>query len=112
MVDSHVMQDGKVRVLFLLVALSLMASAATCANGHSRTHKAGSTPAATPASLAQAKAKLEQQQAQVKQLQDTVAKQEADSKQASDRMKQQDQAIAQMQQQLQALHDKQATGHR
>jgi peptidoglycan hydrolase CwlO-like protein len=112
MVDLHATHDGKLRVLFLLAVLSLMTSTATWASGHSRTHKAGSTPGATPASLAQAKAKLEQQQAQVKQLQSTVAKQESDSKQASDRMKQQDQAIAQMQQQLQALHGKQAAGHR
>jgi peptidoglycan hydrolase CwlO-like protein len=111
MAGSLANHRSKVLRVFLLGAALLMTSAVTLAAGHAKTHQTKS-PQATPASLAQAKAKLEQQQSQVRQLQDTVAKQESDSKQAGDRMKQQDQAIAQMQQQLRALNDKQATGHR
>ncbi len=89
----------------------LFASLAAWAGGEARAHKPKST-AATQASLAQARQKLEQQQAQVKKLQDAVARQESGSKQASERLQQQDQAIGQMQQQLQALQAKQAAGHR
>jgi len=89
----------------------LMASSAVMAGGYTAAHKARSA-SATQASLALTRQKLEQQQAQVKQLQDNVAKQESDSKQASQRMQQQDQAIAQMQQELQALHAKPAAGQR
>jgi uncharacterized protein HemX len=111
MAGSRASQGGKVRMVFLLAAALLMTSAVTLAAGHAKTHQTRASHP-TKASLAQAKAKLAQQQSQVRQLQDTVAKQESDSKQASDHMKQQDQAIAKMQQQLQELHDKQATGHR
>jgi septal ring factor EnvC (AmiA/AmiB activator) len=87
----------------------LMGSSVACGttHAHAKSHKA--KPAApTPASLAQARQKLEQQQTQVKQLQDTLAKQESDSKQASERLQQQDQAISKMQQELKALNAKPA----
>lgn len=89
----------------------LLASSAVWADGRAISHKARSG-AATQASLARAKQKLQQQQAQVAQLQGSVAKQESDSKQASERLQQRDKAIAQMQQELQALQAKQAAGHR
>ena len=89
----------------------LFATAPAWAVQHAKAHKARPS-AATQASLTQARQKLEQQQAQVKQLQGSVAKQESDSKQASERLQQQDQAIAQMQQELQALQAKQGSGHR
>lgn len=91
--------------------LMLMASTAAWAGGQGTTQRSG-TAAATQAALALSKQRLEQQQAQVRQLQDTLAKQESDSKQASQRLQQQDQAIAQMQQELQALHAKPAAGQR
>ena len=88
----------------------LLVSSAVWANGQVTSQKARAA-AATQASLAHAQQKLQQQQAQVKQLQDSVAKQESGSKQASERLQQQDQAIAKMQQELQALQAKQAAGH-
>jgi len=90
----------KAAVLALLVV-----SSAVWADGQVTSHKARST-AATQASLAEAQQKLQQQQAQVKQLQDSVAKQESGSKQASERLQQQDHAIADLQKQLDALHAK------
>lgn len=55
---------------------------------------------------------LAQHQAQVTHLQREVLKQQDASGQAADRMKQQDQAIEKMQQELQALHPAPAAGHR
>jgi septal ring factor EnvC (AmiA/AmiB activator) len=100
-------RDWKVAGLVLL----MVSSAAWAGGGQVQAHQTHSA-VATQASLAQAKQQLEQQQAQVRQLQDTVAKQESDSKQASQRLQQQDQTIAKMQQELQALHTKPAVGHR
>ena len=89
----------------------LIAAPVSSAASHSRTQSAKPVDT-SPAALAQAKQKLEQQQAQVKQLQDNVARQESDSKQASERLQKQDQTISQMQQELKALQAKQGAGHR
>lgn len=102
---------GQVQVLKAAGLTMLMASFPAWAGGQATTHKVKSA-AATQASLAQTRQKLEQQQTQVKQLQDTVAKQELDSKQSTQRLQQQDQTIAKMQQELQALQAKQPAGHR
>lgn len=54
-------------------------------------------------SLSQARQRLVRNQAEVKRLEQDVARQESDSKRASDRLQQQDQAIAELQKQLQEL---------
>ena len=68
--------------------------------------------AKTEALLQAKQQQLAQHQAQVIDLQQEVVKQEAASRQAADRLKQQDEAIAKMQQELQALHPAPAAGHR
>jgi uncharacterized protein YlxW (UPF0749 family) len=95
--------------LALSAAGLLLASSAGLAAGQATTHQAKPS-AATQAALARAQQKLQQQQAQVAQLQGTVVKQEADSKQASERLQQQDKAITQMQQELQAPQECTASG--
>ncbi|GAB2549679.1 hypothetical protein [Rhodanobacter koreensis] len=55
-------------------------------------------------SVRQARQRVAQHQAEVKRLEQDVARQESDSKQASERLQQQDQAIAELQKQLEALH--------
>ncbi|WP_254427289.1 hypothetical protein [Rhodanobacter sp. C01] len=54
----------------------------------------------------QTRQRLAQHQAEVKRLEQDVATQESDSKRASERLQQQDQAIADLQKQLDALHAK------
>jgi chromosome segregation ATPase len=49
---------------------------------------------------------------EVKRLQDDVARQEQASKQANDRLQQQDQAIAELQKQLREARSQPAAGHR
>jgi Tfp pilus assembly protein PilN len=64
----------------------------------------GPTPAEqTATSLPQARQRLARNQAEVKRLEQDVAKRESDSKRASERLQQQDQAIAELQKQLQEL---------
>ena len=66
-------------------------------------------PASGPApaqASAQARQRLAQHQAEVRRLEQDVARQESDSKRASERLQQQDQAIADLQRQLDALHAK------
>jgi septal ring factor EnvC (AmiA/AmiB activator) len=57
-------------------------------------------------SAEQARQRVAQHQAEVKRLEQDVARQESDSKQASERLQQQDQAIADLQKQLDALRAK------
>ena len=68
--------------------------------------------AKTAALLLERQHQLAQHQAQVSALQQEVVKEEAATRQASDRLKQQDQAIEKMQQELQALRPVPAAGHR
>jgi len=64
------------------------------------------------AALLRAKHLLERHQAQVSDLQQQVAKQEATTRLANDRLKQQDQAIEKMQQDLNALRSAPVARHR
>lgn len=89
----------------LLLAASALPCAATVTS-------AQRVEAKSPLTLAQEKQQLAQQQAQVGGLQQAVSKQESTSRQASDRLQQQDQAIARMQQELQTLHPAPAAGQR
>ena len=68
--------------------------------------------AKTAAALRATQQQLVQHQSQVAALQKALEKEEAVTRQASDRLKQQDQAIEKMQQELQALHPAPAAGHR
>ena len=77
--------------------------------------KLPSQPAGKPASATvsvphsqqnQTEQQLARHQAEVQQLEQAVALQESDSKQASQRLQQQDQAIAELRKQLDALHPK------
>jgi uncharacterized protein HemX len=70
---------------------------------------AGPAPAGqTAASLPQARQQVARNQAEVKRLEQDVARRESDSKHASERLQQQDQAIAELQKQLQELRAKPA----
>ena len=55
-------------------------------------------------SVRQARERVAQHQIEVKRLEQAVASQESDSKRADARLQQQDQAIAELQKQLEALH--------
>ena len=57
-------------------------------------------------SAEQARQRVAQHQAEVLRLEQDVARQESDSRQASERLQQQDQAIADLQKQLDALRAK------
>ena len=71
------------------------------------TNQIGPLPAGQAAtSLPQVRQRLTRNQAEVKRLEQDVARQESDSKQASERLQQQDQAIADLQKQLDALRAK------
>lgn len=61
---------------------------------------------AAPTSLPQARQRLAQHQVEVTRLEHDVAVQESDSKQASERLQQQDHAIAELHKQLDALQAK------
>jgi septal ring factor EnvC (AmiA/AmiB activator) len=94
------------RCLKILGVMGFMLSAAAWAAAERPAQApAGSTPA-PPAVQAQARQRLAQRQAEVKRLEQDVARQESDSKQASERLQQQDQAIADLQKQLDALRAK------
>ncbi len=68
-------------------------------------------PASTRAALPQARQRLQQHRADVEKLQQAVARQESDRKQASERLQHQDEAITELRKQLQALRAEPATGH-
>lgn len=87
--------------LFVGLAGLLVITAARAASG-----KQDPVPVSAP----QVQQRLAQHQAEVKQLEQAVARQESDSKRASERLQQQDQAIAELQKQLDALHAKPAAG--
>ena len=94
------------RCLLLLGALCLMASSlAWASNGEPTPPSTSSTKAAQP-SPSEIKQRLAQHQVEVKRLEQAVTSQESDSKRASERLQQQDQAIAQLQKQLDALRAK------
>lgn len=56
-----------------------------------------------PTSLPQVRQRLTRNQVEVKRLEQDIARQESDRKRASERLQQQDQAIAELQKQLQEL---------
>ncbi|OOG56791.1 hypothetical protein [Rhodanobacter sp. C03] len=94
------------RYLQILGVMGFMLSAAAwAADPKPVPAPAGSTSAAS-ASLPQTRQRLARHQAEVKRLEQDVARQESDSKQASERLQQQDQAIADLQKQLDALRAK------
>lgn len=70
---------------------------------------AASAPA--KASLSGVTRRLARHQAEVQHLQQDVARQEADSARASERLQQQDKTIADLQRQLQALQTGSGAGH-
>ena len=96
---------------FLGVVCLVVSSLAWASSGEPMPQQpAGSTKATQP-SLAEVRQRLARHQAEVNRLEQDVAKQESDSKQASDRLQQQDQTITELQQQLQALRAKSASNH-
>ena len=100
-----------IRCSLWLGMLGLMASSlAWAGSGGPAPQLAASSVAAQP-SLSDIKQKLAKHQVEVNRLQQDVAKQESDSKQASERLQQQDQTITELQQQLQALRAKSASNH-
>ena len=93
------------RYLKILGVMSFMLSAAPWAAADTSMPPAAGSSAA-PMSLPQARQRLAKHQAEVKRLEQDVAKQESDSKQASERLQQQDHAIAELQKQLDVLRAK------
>lgn len=91
----------------LLVVIALVwASAAVAGDG-----KGMSSPAsATSASMPRASRELVHRKAEVSRLEQDLSKQESDSKRASERLQQQDQAIAELRKQLRELQARPATG--
>ncbi|MGH8159053.1 MAG: hypothetical protein ACREPQ_13105 [Rhodanobacter sp.] len=83
----------------------MVITTARAVDGKLPSHPAGKQDPA-PVSVPQARQRLAQHQAEVKRLEQDVARQESDSKQASERLQQQDQAIDELQRQLDALHAK------
>ena len=65
-----------------------------------------------PAALPQARQRLQLHRAEVRQLQQAVARQESNSRVASERLRQQDEAIARLQRQLQAAQAPSAAAQR
>jgi peptidoglycan hydrolase CwlO-like protein len=94
------------RYWLLAGLIGLMAVPAARADGGQLPPQAAAKPVAAQASLTQAQRHLVQHQAEVKRLDPAVASQESDSKRASERLQQQDQAIAELQKQLDALRAK------
>jgi septal ring factor EnvC (AmiA/AmiB activator) len=92
------------RYLQLIGVLGLMLSSAVWADGGKSVMHPARQSAHARQRLPRATQRLVRHQAEVKRLEQDVARQESDSKQASERLQQQDQAIADLQRQLQALH--------
>ena len=82
---------------------------AACATGGPVAHAAVS--ASTRAALPQARQRLQQHRTDVEKLQQAVARQESDRKQADERLQRQDEAITELHKQLQALHAEPTAGH-
>jgi peptidoglycan hydrolase CwlO-like protein len=85
------------RLMQLVVIVGFMIVSTAWANGQAK------SPSAAPAA---AQRQLVSRQAEVKRLEQDLDRQESDSKRASERLQQQDQAIAELQKQL---HELQAT---
>ena len=96
---------------WLLVGLVglMVITAARAVDGKLPPHPADKQDPA-PVSVPQVQQRLAQHQAEVKRLEQDVARQESDSRQASERLQQQDQAIAELRRQLEALHAKSPAG--
>ena len=86
----------------------LLAASPVCASGGPVAHAA--VPSSASAALPQARQRLRQHRADVENLQQAVARQESDRKQASERLQRQDEAISELRKQLRALHAEPATG--
>jgi peptidoglycan hydrolase CwlO-like protein len=87
----------------------MVSSLAWAGSGEPTSQPAGGSPKAAQPSLPEVRQRLAQHQAQISQLQQDVSRQESDSKQASERLQQQDRTITELQQQLQALRAKPAS---
>jgi peptidoglycan hydrolase CwlO-like protein len=98
------------RCLPLLGLMCFMVSSLAWASSGEPTaqQQAGSSKATQP-SLSEVRQRLAQHQAKINQLQQDVSRQESESKQASERMQQQDRTITELQQQLHALRAKPAS---
>jgi septal ring factor EnvC (AmiA/AmiB activator) len=88
--------------------IALLAASPVWANGGPVAH--ATVSASTRAALPQARQRLQQHRADVEKLEQAVARQESDRKQASERLQRQDEAITELRNQLQALHAEPATG--
>ncbi len=93
-------------IVFTCLVASLPAWA-----GSARAPSGALTEAEPASSLPQIRQRLKQDQVEVKRLQQSVARQESDSQRASQRLQQQDQAIAELRRQLQELQARPAAGH-
>lgn len=95
------------RFMQLVVVIGLVwVSAAVANDGQAALHPAS----ATSASASGADRELVHRQAEVKQLERDLGRQESNSKRAGERLQRQDQAIAELRKQLQELQASQATG--
>lgn len=88
------------RVVQLVVVIGLVFASTAWAGDRAASQPAGS---ATAAPLPKASRQLARSQAEVKRLKQDLDKQESDSKRASERLQQQDRAIAELHKQLQEL---------
>jgi peptidoglycan hydrolase CwlO-like protein len=97
------------RCLQLFGMVCFMSSSLAWAGSGEPTAQPAGSPKTEQPSLTEVRQRVAQHQAQINQLQQDVSRQESDSKQASERLQQQDRTITELQQQLQALHAKPAS---
>jgi septal ring factor EnvC (AmiA/AmiB activator) len=97
------------RCLQLLGLMCFMVSSLAWASSGEPTPQQAVSSKATQPSLSEVRQRLAQHQAKINQLKQDVSRQESESKQASERLQQQDLTITELQQQLQALRAKPAS---
>ncbi|MHB1056459.1 MAG: hypothetical protein ACYC0F_01080 [Rhodanobacter sp.] len=95
------------RVVQLVVVIGFAFASTAWAGDRAASRPTGPATAAT---APQASRQLARRQAEVKRLKQDLDKQESDSKRASERLQQQDQAIAELHKQLQELQASPAAG--
>lgn len=97
------------RFTLLIVIIGFMAVSTAWAGGQMKSPSAASTAVKSPAA---AQRQLVSRQVEVKRLKQDLNREESDSRRASERLQQQDQAIAELQRQLHELQTRPASDSR
>lgn len=97
------------RFTLLIVIIGFMAVSTAWAGGQMKSPSAASTAVKSPAA---AQRQLVSRQVEVKRLKQDLSREESDSRRASERLQQQDQAIAELQRQLHELQTRPASDSR